>query len=433
MSIKTQAITFRRAALGALVAFTINSTTARAADHGDAPFVAGDQSADLADIYGFLDPADNTDTVIIVTFRGFIVAGEAVNFANFDPSVRYRIEIENTGDAKPDKFINVSFSPRIANPGPAGKEILQVPQPQNALISFENFRDANGDKIKGTFTAPATNPSLAGAAPAQTVTTFPELGGMQFFAGEVDDPFFFDIPAFGRFIADVRNGVPTAANQFNRARDTFAGYNVMSVAFRIPTTMLTGSAGSVVGLSCASQRHVVTKIGKGGKAPKGTGSFKNVDREGVPAVNVALVPFNRKNEYNQASPKDDADLKFGGDILATLAALGTNGATVFPPTDNALVLAQVAVLNGDILRLETNPATKPNTGTGGGSNVGSGFPNGRRLKDDVVDILLTLINNNTALGDNVNASDVAPNDAFPFVHQSQQPFGTGTTDDNTRN
>jgi hypothetical protein len=52
---------------------------------------------------------------------------------------------------------------------------------------------------------------------------------------------------------------------------------------------------------------------------------------GNPAVNVALIPFNRKNEYNQGTPKDDANLKFGGDILATLNALGTNGADVFPP------------------------------------------------------------------------------------------------------
>ena len=90
------------------------------------------------------------------------------------------------------------------------------------------------------------------------------------------------------------------------------------------------------------------------------------------------------------------------------------------------------MLNGDILRLETNAATAPNTGTGGGTGA-NGFPNGRRLKDDVVDILLTLINNSNALGDNVNASDIAPNDTFPFVAKSQQPFATGTTDDNTRN
>ena len=425
--------TLRLAALSALAAFSIVSPVARAADHGDAPFVAGDQFADLADIYAFLNPNDNTKVDIIVTFRGFIVAGEAVNFAIYDPTLRYRIEIENTGDAKADKFINVSFSPRIAIAGPAGKEILQIPQPQNATITFENFKDSTGKKIKGEFVAPVTNPSLGGTAPAQTVTDLNVAGTtMRFSAGEVDDPFFFDIPGFARFIADVRNGVANPQNQFNRARDTFAGYNVMSIALEVPASFLTGSNGSVIGVSAASQRHVVSKIGKPGKLPKGTGSFKTIDREGVPAVNVALVPFNRKNEYNQSTTQDDANLKFGGDILAVLAALGTNGATVFPPTGNALVLAQVAVLNGDILRLETNAVTAPNTGTGGGTGA-NGFPNGRRLKDDVVDILLTLINNSNALGDNVNASDVAPNDTFPFVHQSQQPFATGTTDDNTRN
>src|SRR5215213_753146 len=85
--------------------------SARAADHGDAPNVAGDQSADLGDTYVFLDPNDNTKLVLAMTFRGFIVPGEAVNFTVFDPNTLYRFEIENTGDARADEFIDVTFSP----------------------------------------------------------------------------------------------------------------------------------------------------------------------------------------------------------------------------------------------------------------------------------------------------------------------------------
>src|SRR5439155_20061185 len=73
--------------------------TALAADHGDAPNVAGDQAADLGDTYVFLDPNDNTKVFLAMTFRGFIVPGEAVNFTSFDEHVLYRFEIENTGDA----------------------------------------------------------------------------------------------------------------------------------------------------------------------------------------------------------------------------------------------------------------------------------------------------------------------------------------------
>src|ERR1043166_7656827 len=104
----------------------------RAADHGDAPNVAGDQAADIGDVYFFLDPNDNSKAVIIMTVRGFIVPGEAVNFAIFDPNVNYRLEIDNDGDAKAEQFIDVTFDKRAANPGPSGKEILQVPKAQMA-------------------------------------------------------------------------------------------------------------------------------------------------------------------------------------------------------------------------------------------------------------------------------------------------------------
>ena len=90
----------------------------------------------------------------------------------------------------------------------------------------------------------------------------------------------------------------------------------------------------------------------------------------------------------------------------------------------------MAVTNGDFLRLDL---TVPNSGAGGGDNAAAAFPNGRRLKDDTIDILLTIIANGTPLGDNVNASDVPPQDTFPFLALPQQPRPPGVTDDNTRN
>src|SRR5262252_2096895 len=79
----------------------LGNSVVRGADHGDAPNIAGDPGADLADVYAFLDPSDNSKIVFITTLHGFIAPGEAVNFAIFDPSVKIRLEIENTGDEKP--------------------------------------------------------------------------------------------------------------------------------------------------------------------------------------------------------------------------------------------------------------------------------------------------------------------------------------------
>jgi hypothetical protein len=76
---------------------------------------------------------------------------------------------------------------------------------------------------------------------------------------------------------------------------------------------------------------------------------------GNPAINVALIPFPRKNEYNLASPQDDADGRFANDIIGTLTALGANAT-------NIGILAQVAVVRGDFLRLNLKQA---NSGPGG--------------------------------------------------------------------
>jgi uncharacterized protein DUF4331 len=385
----------------------------RAADHGDAPNVAGNQGADLADVFFFLDPNDNSKLVLITTVHGFIAPGEAVNFAVFDPSVKFVLEIENTGDEKPDQSIEISFSERTANPGPPGKEILEVPQPQMATVVLPK-----GKK----FTAPVLNPSLSSNPPDQAAAVTLNAGGtgVDFFAGETDDPFFFDIPAFSRFVASVRNGSPDPS-QLNRGRDTFAGYNILAIALRIPVSMLKGN-GNVIGVDAISEQARVEVKDNGDLHI--SGDFKQVDRMGNPAVNVALIPFNRKNEYNASDTRDDAKGKFANDIVATLKALGTNDA-------NINLLASIAVTHGDFVRVDTSVA---NSGHGGGDNPGAGFPNGRRLKDDVIDVLLNVITNGAITqGDHVDANDVPLNDTFPFLAPSQQPRAPGVIDDNTRN
>ena len=113
---------FRRAILLTLALLVIAATTlgpagpslrTQAADHGDAPLTAHDLGADLNDLYLFRDPTDNARVIMIMTVHGFIVPGEASNFGIFDPALRYRFELETTGDARPDQFVDVRFSPRV--------------------------------------------------------------------------------------------------------------------------------------------------------------------------------------------------------------------------------------------------------------------------------------------------------------------------------
>lgn len=389
----------------ALLAFSVVSFPVRhhdAADHGDAPLTAHDLGADLNDAYMFLDPNDNSRVIMIMTVHGFIVPGENSNFGIFDPALRYRFEIETTGDAKPDRFIDVRFSPRIANA--AG-----VPQPQTATINLGNGR---------TFTAPATNSNnSADVAPTPVLTTDAQ-SGVIFFAGLTDDPFFFDIPGFARFNGSIRAGAPNPA-LFGRGRDTFAGYNTLAIAFSFPLASIRGP-GNEIGLACDTQRRSPQLFNSRTGEVAGAGRWVNVDREGVPAVNVALVPFNLKNTYNAANTVDDANGRFAPGIVDTLQNFYRTDAT------SIAILASVGVTRGDILRLNL---TVPNTGT----NPEAAFPNGRRLHDDVVDILFFLINNRQPLGDNVNANDVPFRTTFPFLAPSHQPRVPGTIDDSTRN
>ncbi len=376
------------------------------ADHADGPNASNDAAADLNDIYAFVDPNGNNHVVIIVTLRGFIAAGENANLGQFDHRILTAIELETTGDAAADAFIVVTFSPQTSR---------TTPQTATVTAAFPN----------GTtfplFTAPTTISNTAPTAPVQTVTANAGGTGIDFFAGMTDDPFFFDIPAFGRFVASVLAGTPDLTT-LTRGRDSFAGYNTMAIALRIPKSLFPGL--TTLGIGARTFRISGTL---------GQPNFKvieQLDREGVPAVNVALTPFNQKNAYNLGSPQQDAAGVFAPGIVATLQALGTSPA-------NITLLASIAVQNGDLLRLNI---TIPNTGSGGGDNPAAAFPNGRRLKDDVIDTLLNIITNglvtpqtiSTPGGDNVPANDVPFQNTFPFLALPHQPLASGV-DDGTRN
>ena len=388
-------------------------TSVRAADHGDGPTTANDQACDIADAYFFIDPNDNTKAIIIGTTRGFIVPSEAVNFGIFDPNVRYRFAIENTGDAIADKFIDVSFTAKVA----AGT-------PQTAAIRVSG--------VSGADTAPATNATLASAPNPRTVTLLPK-SGISFFAGEVDDPFFFDIVGFNGAVARLTANppdVPGAVTSLSRGRDSFAGYNIMAIALSVPVSLLKVPGGTdTIGLSYLAERHLVQSPRLTGEIA-GSGAFRAIDRTGNPGVNVALVPFVLRNRYNAGTTLQDSQGRFATQIVGTITAVMTGLGKTQVEIDAAVgTLASVAVSKGDMLHLNL---TLPNAGTGGGTGA-NGFPNGRRLGDDVIDTILSILNSGGALGDNVSANDAPFVNTFPFLALPQQPRANGVVEDNTRN
>ncbi len=388
----------------ALASWLIPATPTGAADHGDAPAASNDRTADLNDAYLFLDPNDNTRLVIAMTAQGFIVPAEAVNFGIFDNNLRYRFELETNGDPVVDHVIDVTFT----------EKGVAASNPQTATVVSSFF---------SVFNAPTTPANLAATGPTPVITT-DAATDIRFYAGVVDDPFTFDIPAFSRFVASVVAGAPDPS-QFNRGRDSFAGYNTLAIALSIPLARvraLLAPNNNILGLNTRTARRVASNSRFPFRSPVAP-VYNNVDRAGNPAVNVALIPYPRKNEFNLASTEDDAAGRFADSIIATLRLLGTNAA-------NINILAGVAVARGDFLHLDV---TRANTGPGSGNNAGAGFPNGRRLGDDVIDTILFFVANQNPLSDNANTLDVPLRDAFPFFGAAQQPRNSGVTDDNTRN
>ncbi len=377
-----------------------------ASDHIDSPVIAQDRGSDIDDNWAFVDPNDKSKVVLIMSTQGFIVSGEHFGMPIFDSNIRYRFEIENTGDAKPDTFVDVYYS----------KGLGRV-MPQTATIELPN-----GKK----FTAPTTVSDQEYKAP-EIVITNDAATGASFYGGNADDPFFLDDTGTNRMVASsiMNPGHPNTALLSERGgRDTYAGFNTMITAVEVPATMLKGKAGNVIGINCVTQRRVTQKI-KDNNVIEGSGDWVTIDRDGNPAVNNGLIPAPRKDEYNAASTEDDAKGRFKDDLIKSLKNLGTDDAHI-------AMLAKIAVEKGDILRLDLSV---PNKGAGGGDNKDGGYGKmgGRRLKDDVMDATFTIINNGKPLGDKVNANDVPFRNQFPFVADPYQPSAPGSSlDDKTR-
>src|SRR5712691_2298135 len=296
-------------AMGLVAAIAIALTPARpvtAADHAESTSVAGDPGADLADVFAFLDPNDNSKVVLALDVEGFVVPSELLNLSFFAPDVVYRFEIENTGDAAPDQTIDVTFSPQTSRS-----------QPQTATIKLPNGQ---------TFIAPTTV-QTQNATPNPFVVTTDPTSGVSFFAGLTDDPFFFDIVGFNRFVTSVLAGKPDPT-KLQRGRDSFAGYNIHMIALSVPASLLRGHpSNNIIGVNGVTLRQKQSHREESGEV-KTNGQWVQVDRMATPAVNTALIPFPRKNEYNAATPIDDAAGRFADSIVGTLTALGTNATNI---------------------------------------------------------------------------------------------------------
>jgi hypothetical protein len=306
--------------------------------------------------------------------------------------------------------------------------------------------------------------------------------GVSVFAGTVDDPFFIDLGAafdslnFRAGASFIGTGGVMSTNQDqndgqNFAADSLSGFNVNTIALQVPISMVVKSSTTpVIGTWAATYRSA-QEIRSAPSPLTTSGSLQQVNRMGNPLANELLIGTGSKDTFSMSQPSGDS--QFAGFLLDPLLAHAINavfGITVpDPPRKDLLPLASYSgptVPPGtpagpvsDMLRLNTSiPATAMASRKRLGVLAGdmAGFPNGRRISDDVVDIALravagalcnTPVNTppgtlgstptlsactaagNTfvgaqvpLLGDGVNINDVTTQETFPYVAFAQSGY-----------
>ena len=406
--------------------------------HREAPEIAKDPAADSTDVYAFASPDQRGTVTLIANYVPLQEPAGGPNFYEFGDDVRYEIHIDNNGDGEPDVTYRFQFQTQLRNPdtflyntGP----ILSLDSPNwNRRQFYTVTRVAGGvSQPMGSGLAcppcnigPLSTPRYATLA-ASAVHSLP--GGVRVFAGQRAEGFYVDLGS----IFDLANLRPFQQlhNQFGM--NVFTGpapgvnaanhLNVHSIAIQVPTSDLVrgGASGeadprSVIGVWTTASRQRVRLWDADNGENLDSGPFRQVSRLGNPLINEVVIALGDKDRWNTLPPAGDkqfahyyAHPELAGllpvlypGVFPNLAALVKSGQTradleailltgipagIVPGFQNS-----TGPLQADMLRLNTaiKPAANPNIlGVIGGDLAG--FPNGRRVFDDVVTIELRAI------------------------------------------
>ena len=466
MIVKPTSAGFRRrrvaAALGvgALLVgsvYALGPGAATASSHREAPLVAADPAIDNTDLYAFVSPERPGYVTFIANWQPFEEPNGGPNFYPFATDASYLIKIDNDGDAKPDavfrwKFQNIDKRGNntfLYNNGPVTSvddDNLLFRQTYTLESSFDGqpFKTrAQGVPVAPSRVGQASMPDY-GTLRNQATRQLP--GGWKTFAGQADDPFFLDLRVF-----DLLYG----GDLSETGQDTLAGYNVNTIAVQVPfkDVALKGDAkrNPVVGIWTTTERDRV-------RAADGSsyGGRVQVSRLGNPLVNEVVVPAGLKDTFNATPPEQDAKIPAlvkrvtNPEVPQLIQQIYKIPAPATPRNDlveifltgittkaNGPIKADLnsQLNNADVaagrftpseqLRLNLSvPVTgQPNRlGVLGGDL--QGFPNGRRLTDDVVDIELQALEGAAqtgklvdalANGDGVSANNQQFGGKFPYV------------------
>ncbi|KOG43408.1 DUF4331 domain-containing protein [Streptomyces resistomycificus] len=420
---------------------------AAASSHREAPLISGQPQYDNTDVYAFVSPDKPDTTTVVANWIPFEEPAGGPNFFTFAEDAQYDIHIDNDGDAQGDLLYRFTFKTHVKNKktflyntGPVESlddKDLNITQTYDIeLLRLKNRHLVSKMKVADDVPVAPSNvgkASMPDYAKLRDQAVHELPGGSTTFAGQADDPFFLDLRVF-----DLLYG----GNLTEVGNDTLKGYNVNSIALQVPNHMLTESAEQpIVGIWSTTQRR------------NAQGYYSQVSRLGNPLVNEVVNPIKDKDKFNASAPHDDAQfLKnvTNPELPKLIEAIYKIDAPDEPRNDLVDVfLKGVKGLNqpphvspSEQLRLNTSikPASDPKRlGVLDGDNAG--FPNGRRLTDDVIDASLQVVEGELLgakndLGDAVDKNDKDFEKAFPYValptEGSRGPLAKGTTDGDVR-
>ncbi|MDK3257754.1 DUF4331 domain-containing protein [Blastococcus capsensis] len=445
-----------------------------ASSHREAPAISDDRRLDNTDVYAFVSPDDPDSVTLIADWNPFSEPDGGPNFYRFQEGSNYDINIDNNGDAVADLTYRWVFNTVVRNPDTFLYNTGPVTTlPDEDLNIFQTYDltliRQNGPKelliddapVAPSFVGPASMPE--GYEPLREAATVPlKTGAGYSYAGQADDPFFLDLRIFdllyGADVVDDESPVLDGADFVEDGNDTLAGYNVQTIALQVPasTLALNGAVDKnpVIGVWSDTERPIVQVFSRtdGGGGERAFGPQVQVSRLGNPLVNEVVIPLKDKDKFNASTPQQDEEfLQYVQDPIVpelfeliygvpALDAPRTDLVEVFLtgicavegcPDTVADVNLNSQLLNADVnpatfqpsemlrLNMSIPPAAEPNR-LGVLENDLAGFPNGRRLIDDVVDIELQvlegeLVGRPNALGDAVPDNDVPFTDKFPYV------------------
>ena len=429
-----------------------------ASSHREAPLISQDPAADATDLYAFVSPDDLETVTLIANYYPMQDPAGFSNFYRFGDDVIYRINIDNNGDAVEDIFYQWDFATEIVNPDSflyTSGPIDSLDSPNLNIRQTYTLSEGRGGVLteiaSGLMTPPVNiGPKSTPDYEALASEAVAEVGeGITVFAGQRDDPFWVDLGGVGDLLT-IRQ-LPGNAGGV----DDLAGLNVQTLAIQAPVEQLTRdgeappnaeAANAVIGVWTTALRPSTLVFGPGTQTA--SGNHVQISRLGMPLVNEVVAPLGAKDLFNSSHPGDDA--QFLGAVtdpeLARLLNLLYGDALVAVPESERDDLVQVFltgvpglnqppdVTPSEMLRLNVAippPETENPLGVIGGDNAG--FPNGRRLGDEVVDIELRVAAGfllgeefqngaNGQLGDGVPTNDVPFLTEFPYVGTPHQGF-----------